>query len=96
MHNQRLVPELGPELPVTGTLFPEDNLDEPRDNQESGFVGMEFEWGSQRNWMLRNTRKPSLVIIPTVRLVLPRGSEICDVPRSHSYASSCTLGISCH
>lgn len=61
MHNQRLVPELGPELPVTGTLFPEDNLDEPRDNQESGFVGMGSEWGSQRNWMLRNTTKPSMV-----------------------------------
>lgn len=40
---------IGSETPVIGPLFPEDKLDEPRDNQERGLVGMEFELRSQMN-----------------------------------------------
>lgn len=44
------------ETPVNGTLFPKDKLDEPRDNQVGGLVGMGFELGSQMNW-LTSTRE---------------------------------------
>ena len=45
---------------MTGTLFPKNELDEPRHNQEgSSLVGMEFEEGSQGNWMLTGTKEHS-------------------------------------
>lgn len=47
----------GSETPMGGTLFPEDKLDEPRDNQVDGLVGMEFELGSQMNWRLTSIRE---------------------------------------
>ena len=45
---------------MTGTLFPENELNEPRNNQEGSLVGMEFEEGSQMNWMLTGTKEHSL------------------------------------
>lgn len=44
---------------VTRTLLPEvlDELDEPRDDQEGGSVGVEFEGGSEMNWKLTSIRE---------------------------------------
>lgn len=42
---------------VTGTLLPEDKLDELWDDPEGGSVGMEFEWGSEMNWKLTGIRE---------------------------------------
>lgn len=47
----------GSETLVSGTLFPEDRLDDPRDNQVDGLVSMGFELGSQMNWRLTSTRE---------------------------------------
>ena len=42
---------------VTRTQLPEDKLDEPRDDQEGGSVGMECERESEMNWKLASARE---------------------------------------
>lgn len=54
-----MVTVTGSETPAIRPLFPEDKLEEPRDNQECGMVGMECELGSQMNWMLISSRGQS-------------------------------------
>lgn len=74
-----------PKLPVTGTQLPEDKLDEPRDDQEGGSVGMESERGSEMNRKLASTREYSRgqyfhSRVQYLHRSCQTGSEILEVP----------------